>query len=73
MQGSTWSADDIRGNAQIWSLEGDAKLLDFMKNLSKVCKVAFSVSSVIKFEIFNEIYDSSENRRSWQQNYTQFT
>lgn len=47
MQGSTWSADDIRANAQTWSLEGDAKLLDFMKNLSKVCKVAFTMSSVI--------------------------
>lgn len=78
-QDGAWSADDIRANAQSWSLEGDAKLLDFMKNLSKVREIEFN-----RFFLFCETFVSihlisfatfvrSENRRTWQSNDTPFT
>lgn len=47
-QDGAWSADDIRANAQSWSLEGDAKLLELMKNLSKVREIEFNRFFVLR-------------------------
>lgn len=43
-----WNADEIRNNAQSWSLHGDAKLLEFMQNISKASN-SFNRMQISKF------------------------